>query len=210
MIAISHHWQQVYLNKDPDSLSWFQDRQQPSLELILAHRPDLSQQRFIDVGAGASRLVDALLDQGLASASLLDISEAALDISRARLEAKGHRDIDYLAQDIGRWRPDAPFDIWHYRAVFHFMVTDASQAAYKRALRAGTQPGSLLVVATFAPDGPQKCSGLPVQRWDKNALQGFLGADFAALATLEQAHTAHTTPGGTVQKFQFSVFERRA
>lgn len=205
MTGLRQHWQQVYRTKDPDRVSWFQDAPQPSLDLILAHRPDLAQQRFIDVGAGASRLVDALLDRSLTQASLLDISTEALAVSRARLEANGLSGLDYLAKDVSQWQPQQCFDIWHDRAVFHFMVTAESQASYRRALMAGTAPGSLVIIATFAPDGPEKCSGLPVQRWARESLQAFLGAEFKHLGGQDQIHT---TPGGAEQKFQFSVFER--
>ncbi len=209
MPDLPQHWQQVYQTKSPDSVSWYQEAPRPSLDLILAQRPDVSQLSFIDVGAGASGLVDALLERGLASASLLDISSSALAASRARLEAKGDKtvgDVDFLVQDICQWQPSTAFDIWHDRAVFHFMITPEAQASYRRALIAGTRPGSLVVMATFALDGPEKCSGLPVQRWSPEGLQSFLGDGFVLHGSQEQGHT---TPGGGVQKFQFSVFERR-
>ncbi len=206
MSDLNHHWQKVYRDKSPDQVSWFQAAPQPSLDLITKQRANLGGLEFIDVGAGASTLVDSLLDLGLASATLLDISAEALAVSRARLEAQGHQDLGYLVQDISQWQPDRAFDIWHDRAVFHFMVTPEAQAGYRRALMAGTRPGSLIVLATFALDGPEKCSGLPVQRWGLDSLQAFLGEGFHAL---ESQNHLHSTPGGVEQKFQFSVFERQ-
>lgn len=203
---LAGHWHKVYQDKPPEALTWFQGEPEPSLSLITAQRPALEGLRFIDVGAGASKLVDALLDRGLAEATLLDIAPSALAVSRARLEAQGYGGLSYLRADITRWQPQQGYDIWHDRAVFHFLTAPADQQAYRRALLAGTVPGSLVVLSSFAPDGPEKCSGLPVQRWDAAGLQVLLGSDFALLARLNHQHQ---TPSGGSQSFLYLVFERR-
>lgn len=203
--ALADHWHKVYEAKTADALTWYQEQPEPSLSLILAQRPDLAGLRFIDVGAGASELVDALLDVGLRDATLLDIAQSALAVSQIRLEAQGHLGLSYVAADITRWQPPQSYDIWHDRAVFHFLTRAADQAAYRAALRQGTQAGGLLVLSSFAPDGPEMCSGLPVQRWDAAGLQAFLAPEFSLIAS--QPHL-HVTPAGRTQAFCYFVFER--
>ncbi len=197
------HWQNVYITKDEDSVSWFQERPETSLALIT--RGGLpTDARIIDVGAGASRLVDALLAAGYANLTVLDIAPAALDQARARL---GHRadGVQWVAADITAWMPPAPFDVWHDRAVFHFLTEAADRAAYRAALEAGVRPGGRAIIGTFAPDGPEKCSGLPVVRYSPEGLAAELGAGFRLIDSLTEAHH---TPAGAVQHFQFSVFAR--
>ena len=198
------HWRQVYEAKRPDQLSWFQASPAPSLEALdrLGVGPGMS---LVDVGAGASSLADALLDRGWEDLTLVDISDAALEASRLRL-GPGASKLGWEAADITNWRPGRTFDVWHDRAVFHFLTQPGDRAAYRRALIEGTHPGSRVILATFAPDGPDKCSGLPVRRYDAAALAAELGNQFRLA---DDWRETHVTPSGSDQRFQWAVFSRR-
>jgi len=201
--ARQRHWDAAYADKPDDGLSWYQDAPQPSLELIERDGPGPGAS-VIDIGAGAARLADALLAKGYGDITLLDISEAALAATRDRLGDGGGR-IRYLAADITQWQPPRRWDIWHDRAVMHFLVEEADQRAYRRAFLAGTAPGALAVIGTFAPDGPERCSGLPVRRWAAEELSGFLGPQ---VTLLDSRRHRHETPGGVAQQFDFAVLRR--
>lgn len=198
------HWQNVYLNKGEQQVSWTQADPQPSLGLIekFAGGRDAS---IIDIGGGASRLVDALLASGFAAITVLDLSEAALQSAKARLGEQG-ASVHWVAADATTWQAPRAFDIWHDRAAFHFLVEAKDRAAYIDRLHGGVKPGGHAIIATFAPDGPEKCSGLPVQRYDPESLSKTVGAAFALVE--HQSHR-HVTPWGAVQSFQFSVLRRR-
>jgi trans-aconitate methyltransferase len=198
------HWQNVYLNKGEQQVSWTQFDPQPSLGLIekFAGRPDAS---IIDIGGGASRLVDALLAHGFSAITVLDLSEAALQSAKARLGGQGAA-VQWIAADATAWQPPLPFDVWHDRAAFHFLVDAGDRAAYIDRLHAGVKPGGHAIIATFAPDGPEKCSGLPVQRYDPESLSKAVGSAFDLVE--HQPHR-HVTPWGATQSFQFSVLRRR-
>lgn len=199
--ARQRHWEAAYADKPDDGLSWYQDAPQPSLELIERHGSGAS---VIDIGAGAARLADALLERDYRDITLLDISGAALAATRNRLGTGGGR-LCYLAADVTRWQPPRRWDIWHDRAVMHFLVEEADQRAYRRAFLAGTAPGALAVIGTFAPDGPERCSGLPVRRWSAQELAGFLGPE---VTLLDSRRHLHETPGGVAQQFDFAVLRR--
>lgn len=160
---------------------------------------------LVDIGAGAAALADALLDRGWRDLTLVDISEPALEASRLRLGEKAGR-VCWAVADIRHWRPGRTFDVWHDRAVFHFLAEASDRAGYKRALAEGTRPGGRVILATFAPDGPDKCSGLPVQRYDAASLAGELGGDFKLI---DDWRETHVTPWGSEQRFQWCMFERR-
>ncbi|HEY0852826.1 MAG TPA: class I SAM-dependent methyltransferase [Bradyrhizobium sp.] len=198
------HWQNVYLNKGEQQVSWTQFDPQPSLGLIekFAARPDAS---IVDIGGGASRLVDALLAHGFSAITVLDLSEAALQSAKARLGGQGAA-VQWIAADATAWQPPLPFDVWHDRAAFHFLVDASDRAAYIDRLHAGVKPGGHAIIATFAPDGPEKCSGLPVQRYDPESLSKTVGSAFDLVE--HQPHR-HVTPWGATQSFQFSVLRRR-
>lgn len=198
------HWQNVYLSKGEQQVSWTQSDPQPSLGLIEKFAADRNAS-IVDIGGGASRLVDALLAHGFAAITVLDLSEAALESAKARL---GERDacVRWIAADATAWQPPQAFDIWHDRAAFHFLVEARDRAAYLDRLHAGVKPGGYAIIATFAPDGPEKCSGLPVQRYSPESLSKTIGNAFDLVE--HQVHR-HVTPWGAEQSFQFSVLRRR-
>ncbi len=197
------HWDEVWSARAEDAVSWFQP--DPRLSLDLIARAGLGPgASAIDVGGGASRLVDALLERGWSDLAVLDLSAAALERSRARLGAAAGR-VRWIEADVAAWRPDRRWALWHDRAVFHFLTEAADRAAYADALRAATAPGAAVIVATFAPDGPERCSGLPVVRYAPEALLAALGP---GLELVEAANEDHVTPGGKTQRFQFCRFRR--
>jgi trans-aconitate methyltransferase len=198
------HWQNVYLSKGEQQVSWSQADPQPSLGLIEKFARD-SNAAIVDIGGGASRLVDALLAHGFAAITVLDIADAALQSAKVRLGEKAAA-VRWIAADATEWQPPQAFDIWHDRAAFHFLVDARDRAAYIDRLQAGVKAGGHAIIATFAPDGPEKCSGLPVQRYDAESLSRTIGSAFEPVE--HQAHR-HVTPWGAVQSFQFSVLRRR-
>ncbi|MCA9543336.1 MAG: methyltransferase domain-containing protein [Myxococcales bacterium] len=159
--------------------------------------------RIIDVGGGASTLVDDLLARGYERPTVLDLAAPALAAAQARLGAAANA-VDWIAADITTAAlPPATFDLWHDRAVFHFLTTAVARAAYVARLRHALRPGGAVILATFAADGPLKCSGLPVARYDAAAQRAALGAGFDRLADV---HCLHHTPWGSTQAFQYGLF----
>lgn len=199
------HWQTVYATKDATAVSWYEVEPRRSMDLIGRASAD-PQGSVIDVGGGASTLVDHLLAAGRRDVAVLDVSAAALARTRARLGTAAGG-VQWIVADITRWRPARTWAIWHDRAVFHFLIEPDDQAAYLAALQAATEPGSRVVLATFAPDGPERCSGLPVVRYDVETLATRLGPAFDLL---ESAHAVHVTPWGAEQRFTWTLFGRRA
>lgn len=199
------HWQNVYATKGEAEVSWFQDRPTISLDMIRAANPDHGA-AIIDIGGGASRLVDALLQDGYRDIAVLDLSANALDAAKKRIGAAASR-IDWIVADATAWRPAKTYDVWHDRAAFHFLTDPHDRAAYVERLRAAIAPGGHVVIATFAPDGPEKCSGLPVQRHDSASLAAELGPEFELVETRSEVHR---TPWNSTQAFQFSRFRRRS
>jgi len=197
------HWENVYTTKGENEVSWFQQSPAPSLELIVQVGA-VSNSAIIDIGGGASRLVDHLVDQGFADVTVLDLSSAALETARARLGARAGR-VHWLVADATIWEPVKRYDIWHDRAAFHFLTDEKDRAAYIERLTRGLKAGGHAIIATFALDGPEKCSGLPVARYDAASLAQTLGPGFRPVHT--QRHE-HATPWGSHQVFQFSVFRR--
>lgn len=200
----SSHWDSVYATKGEAEVSWFQDSPTVSLDLIRAAAPDHGA-AVIDVGGGASRLVDALLQDGYRDVSVLDLSANALDAARKRIGAAAAT-VDWIVADATTWQPAKSYDVWHDRAAFHFLTDAGDRAAYVERLRSAVAPGGQIIIATFAPDGPEKCSGLPVQRHDSASLLAELGPEFALIETRRETHH---TPWDSTQAFQFSRFQRR-
>jgi 2-polyprenyl-3-methyl-5-hydroxy-6-metoxy-1,4-benzoquinol methylase len=197
------HWERVYATRAEAEVSWFQANPGMSLDLIGAAGAT-PRAAIVDIGGGASRLVDALLGRGHGDVTVLAISAKALDVARTRLGAKSEG-VQWVAADVTRWRPARRYDLWHDRAAFHFLTDEADRRAYVETLRHALMPRGHAIVATFAPDGPDRCSGLPIARYDAASLGAALGADFVLLDSRRQTHR---TPGGAVQHFQFSLFRR--
>jgi ubiquinone/menaquinone biosynthesis C-methylase UbiE len=196
------HWQGVYTTKADSEVSWYEDTPELSLKLLrqAGLTPEMS---VIDVGGGASRLVDVLVAAGQFHMSVLDLSVAALETAHSRLVDTTR--VKWIVSDVTMWTPDRGYDLWHDRAAFHFLTTVADQQAYVRVMSRALKEGGKAVIGTFALDGPEKCSGLAVARYDAESLQAVLGEQFKLAKT--QCHE-HTTPWGSVQKFQFSTFEK--
>jgi len=198
MKAMSH-WERVYATRSPDAVSWYQPHATLSLDLIrrIGAGPGT---RIIDVGGGASTLVDDLLASGMADVTVLDISAAALRLAQERLGDKA-AGVKWITGDITRVDlPHAAYDIWHDRAVFHFLTDPADRAAYVEQVRRAVRPGGHVIVAAFGPEGPTQCSGLPVVRYEPGQLHAQFGGRFELVDHLSEAHR---TPGGAVQQFVY-------
>lgn len=202
---LKDHWQRTYRAKTEEEVSWHQNSPEPSLTLIAAAAASPASP-IINIGGGASCLVDHLVRRGYSKVSVLDLSSAALAKAQSRLGAQAAA-IDWIAADITTWTPTRLYEVWHDRATFHFMVTEADRAAYLSRLRQALAPGGCAIIATFALDGPQTCSGLPVMRYDPAGLAETLGQEFMLVSS--ERHL-HRTPWNSVQPFQFSVFRRRS
>ncbi|WP_018152980.1 class I SAM-dependent methyltransferase [Leeia oryzae] len=199
------HWEQVYTTKAADTVSWYQPQASESLQRIQQAQL-ASTARIIDVGGGASTLVDGLLAAGFTRLTVLDISDAALTVARQRLGPAAAQ-VTWLAGDVTRVAlPVAGFDVWHDRAVFHFLTDAADRAAYVRQMTPAVVAGGLVIMATFAEDGPEKCSGLPVVRYTPAGLAAELGDGFVLTASQK---VAHHTPLGNVQSFVYCSFIKR-
>jgi len=196
------HWDNLYATKAPTEVSWYQEIP-TSLALIEATGigPDA---RIIDVGGGASNLVDHLLARRFRDITVLDISEQGLAVAKARLRTDASR-VNWIVADATEWRPDEEYDLWHDRAAFHFLTEVPEQNSYMDGLRAGVLPGSHAVISTFSEEGPIRCSGLPVVRRDAERIGNALGDDFILRF---QKNEDHRTPRGTVQNFAYTWFQR--
>jgi SAM-dependent methyltransferase len=190
------HWEATYAEKGPARVSWHQDRPRRSLELIEAAAPDRTPS-VIDVGGGASSLGAELLGRGYTDLTVADISAGALEYAKASLAGDAGR-IEWVRADVRSHDFGRTFDIWHDRAVFHFMVDPDDRSRYLAALRRTLGPNGHLVLFTFGPDGPTRCSGLPVKRYGVGTLLETVGHEFALLSSdLE----THRTPSGASQQF---------
>lgn len=199
----ARHWEQVYSSRQPDELSWFQG--EPALSCsILSGLPVQKDNPIIDVGGGASHLVDCLLARGFSDISVLDISSAALELSRQRLAEQAAR-VTWIAQDLTRFLPSQKYSVWHDRAVFHFLTSEDDRLAYRQVLHQALVPGGFLIIMSFALDGPERCSGLDVVRYDADTLQKELGS---GLELFETHDHVHRTPWGSDQSFMCAVFRR--
>ena len=158
------HWENVYKIKGERDVSWFEEQPQLSLDLIRATGIE-TDVAIADIGGGASRLADALLDLGFTDVTVLDLSAQALASAKARLGARAGK-VHWIVADVTEWTPPRSYDVWHDRAAFHFLTAPSDQAAYADRVRAAVKPGGHVIIATFAPDGPERCSGLPIVRHD--------------------------------------------
>jgi SAM-dependent methyltransferase len=198
------HWEGIYRTRGTDQVSWFQAHARSSLRLIQDSGAGLDA-GIIDVGGGASVLADNLLDAGYRNLTVLDLAESALATSRRRLGPRA-RQVTWLAADITRAQlPIAAYDVWHDRAVFHFLTDPADRERYVQQVLHAVKPGGHVIVATFGPDGPLQCSGLDVVRYAPDALHAEFGARFRLLR-----HEAeiHHTPAGKEQEFVYCYCRR--
>ncbi|MBC3932603.1 class I SAM-dependent methyltransferase [Undibacterium curvum] len=193
------HWEGVYQTKAPEAVSWYRPHLETSLELILKTGIP-SKTAVIDVGGGESTLVDDLIHLGYRDISVFDISQTALEVTKKRLGKAGDS-VHWIVGDIVQAElPAQRYDVWHDRAVFHFLTTPEQRAAYIKQVARSVKPGGHVIVATFAPDGPEKCSGLEVARYDAEALHGQFGTEFNLI---ESRGESHQTPFGTTQAFVY-------
>jgi SAM-dependent methyltransferase len=197
------HWEEVYLEKDEGDLSWHQDDPARSLALVTSLCPRGG--AVLDVGGGSSLLASKLVAAGL-DVTVLDLSDAALRRAQERSGADAAK-VRWVVGDVcgPSWPVPGPFDVWHDRAVFHFLSDPEDRRTYVRRARESLRPGGHAVVATFAPDGPERCSGLPVQRYDGDALAAAFAPD---LTLVEASREVHTTPWGSAQPFTYVVLRR--
>lgn len=197
------HWNRVYQTRAPDSVSWYQRRPDVSLELIAASGI-AKDAGIIDIGGGASVLVDHLLDLGYTNLAVLDLAGAALNACRLRLGALAAA-VEWFEADVTTFEPPHRYALWHDRAAFHFLTDAADRARYVATLRKTLKPGGTAIIATFALDGPPKCSGLDVVRYDEQSIAVELGDGFELRGVRREIHI---TPGKAEQRFSYFRFER--
>lgn len=196
------HWEQIYGTKAPDQVSWYSPHLETSLALIERASPS-KMAAILDLGGGASTLADDLLARGYENLTVLDISNAAIDTTRKRLGRDANR-VDWRVGDITQIAlQPAQFDLWHDRAVFHFLTDPATRAAYACQMIHTLKSGGHAIISTFGPDGPTRCSGLDVVRYDAASLHHAIGPRFQLLESFTQQHR---TPFGTTQQFLYSLF----
>ena len=197
------HWEGIYGHKDETEVSWHQER--PVMSLRLIEQAGVGPEApIIDVGGGASHLVDDLLAQGFSDVTVLDLAGAALAQARARLGTRADA-VAWIEADATAWQPARTYRLWHDRAVFHFLTEPADRAAYLERLRTAVPAGGHVVIAAFGPEGPERCSGLPVVRYAPETLHESLGRGFGLLAVQTETHR---TPAGTDQQFVGCLFRR--
>ena len=198
------HWDDAY-RLGHNTRSWYQQQPQPSLAMLDAVGAT-TDARLIDVGGGAASLVDALLARGYRDLTVLDISREGLHVAQTRLGTAAER-VHWIVADLLAWEPQRTWDIWHDRAVLHFFTDDAARARYCDTLNRATDPDSVAILATFAPDGPERCSGLAVHRYDAGRLAALLGERWQLV---DDRRDLHSTPSGGVQPFTWAAFRKRS
>lgn len=196
------HWETVYQTKAADAVSWYRPHLVTSLDLIAEAVPDRDA-AIIDIGGGEATLVDDLLAKGYRQLSVLDISRAAIEVAKQRLGMQAAQ-VTWLSADaLKAPLPQRHFDLWHDRALFHFLITAEQRAAYVHQLIGTLKPGGRVIIATFSPQGPERCSGLDVVRYDAASLQRALGSRFELIDSLLELHH---TPWNTTQSFTYCHF----
>jgi SAM-dependent methyltransferase len=196
------HWERIYRVKAPTEVSWYQPEARISLDLIRRVAPDPATP-VIDVGGGAATLVDGLLDAGYEAVTVLDLAPAALALAQQRLGARASR-VRWLSADVrDALLPHAAYGVWHDRAVFHFLTSADDRARYVAQAGRAVRPGGHVIVASFSPEGPPKCSGLDVVRYSPQSMHTEFGEEFRLLDSVREDHH---TPGGIVQAFVYCLF----
>jgi SAM-dependent methyltransferase len=198
-VPASTHWDAVYRSKPVETVSWYQDKPAVSLRLITSAGTERS--AVVDVGAGASTLADELVAAGWEDVTVLDVSTEALALVRERLDDR----VQAVVADLLSWVPERQYDVWHDRAVLHFLVEPEQRRRYVEVAAAAVRPGGALVIGVFAPDGPTQCSGLPTERYDARRLERLFGPRFALVHSEPEVHT---TPAGAQQSFTWVVLRR--
>ena len=205
-MSLKTHWEDVYTNKSSDKVSWFQPHAEKSLSIIEKLKVPQSA-KIIDVGGGASHLVDDLVEQGYNNLTVLDLSAAALDIAQQRL-AEAAKTVCWLVEDVTQLTLEKhSIDVWHDRAVFHFLNSELERQQYVENVLKIVKPGGYVIVSTFAEGGPKECSGLPVQRYSAEGIHDEFGSPFEMLGHEKELHK---TPFGTDQKFVYCYCRRVA
>jgi len=193
------HWEKIYTTKAPDQVSWYRPHLETSIDLIERSISDRSAP-IIDIGGGESTLVDDLLARGFQNVTVLDVSQVAIDATKQRLQQVAGR-VHWVAADVTRVQlHPAAYDVWHDRAVFHFLTAPEQRAAYVRQVTRSVKAGGHVIVSTFGPEGPTKCSGLDVVRYDAESLHEEFGTRFRLV---ESSKELHGTPFGTTQQFLY-------
>ena len=199
------HWENIYGARHPGEVSWHQET--PALSLELIRRSGVSEGgRMIDVGGGASRLADSLVAAGYTQVSVLDISPRALAHARERMGARA-KQVNWIEADITSFVPVETYDVWHDRAVFHFLTEESDRQKYADCALRSLKPGGALILAVFAPDAPETCSGLPVRRYDASLVRDAFGDAFELV---REAAETHATPWKTEQKFGYFLFKKKS
>lgn len=195
------HWEKVYQTKKPTEVSWYQIHPGVSLDLIASTGIDLTR-KIIDVGGGASVLADKLLEQGFKDITVLDIASKAIQRAQERLKENAHK-IKWIEADITAFEPPEQYDVWHDRAVFHFLTNPQDIKKYIRAMEKAVKTGGHVIIGGFSLDGPAKCSGLDVERYDAQKMKKELGGSFTLVKAVDEAHK---TPWDKEQKFTYCNF----
>jgi SAM-dependent methyltransferase len=197
------HWEAVYRGRVPELVTWYQAHPELSLSFIAAAGLG-SDAAIVDVGGGSSELVDHLLGQGYTNLTVLDVSSVATGYARRRLGDRAD-DVTWVEEDVLEYRFDTMFDLWHDRAVFHFLTDPTDQQRYIARLTDAVAIGGHVIIATFGLDGPETCSGLPVQRYGRETLSEALGTAFSPVRFQDETHL---TPTGKTQEFLYGYFQR--
>lgn len=196
------YWNNIYTKNNPNEVSWFQ--QEPFISLQLIKRVSNNTARILDVGGGASVLTDYLLKSNFTNIGVLDISDKAMDHAKKRLAEQAGK-VEWYVKDITDFVSSHPYDIWHDRAVFHFLTNSKSRALYIKTLKNTLNPGGYAIIATFAKEGPTQCSGLDIVQYDNSSIQHELGDDFILI---DSQSDIHITPKNREQHFNYFLFKR--
>jgi cyclopropane fatty-acyl-phospholipid synthase-like methyltransferase len=197
------HWDNVYATKQPQEVSWTQEKPQTSLDFIHSFKVD-KKASIIDIGGGDSKLVDYLIEEGFEDISVLDISEKALEKAKQRLGEKAAK-VNWIVSDITEFTPKKKYDVWHDRATFHFLTTATQVQKYMDIARNAVK--NYITIGTFSKNGPKKCSGLDIKQYTENELQAELVKGFEKIKCINEDHV---TPFNTVQNFLFCSFKRQS